>query len=139
MRALRHADFRLIWLGQIARGTSQWMQVTTVPLYVLRAGGGAFELGIVAALQFLPVMVLAPLGGAAADRVPKRVVLIVAQVVLAAQALVLALTTLTATDTLLPVFVLSFVFGVANAIEMPFRQTFVAELLPASDLLNGIA
>ena len=60
MRALRHRDFRLLWAGQWARATGHWMQLVATPLLLLSLGAGAVELGIAYALQFGPLLVLAP-------------------------------------------------------------------------------
>lgn len=139
LRALRHRDFRLMWAGQFARGTAHWTQITSVPLLVLLKGGTALDLGITAALQFAPVLLLAPIGGVAADLVTKKPALLAVQVLLVVQSLLLTVVASWTDVGLLPVFGLATVFGVANAIEMPFRQSFVAELVPKPDLLNGIA
>ena len=84
--AVRHRNFRLYWIGQIVSLAGTWMQSVSQPWLVLLLGGSPLQLGTVLALQFLPAMFLAPLGGVLADRVDKRKILMVAQVVAALQA-----------------------------------------------------
>jgi predicted MFS family arabinose efflux permease len=138
LRALRHRNFRLMWFGQMTRGTSQWMQITTVPLYLLAIGRGAVDIAVVAAVQYAPVLLLAPLGGLAADSVPKRKTLLWVQVALTIVAAGMAVLTAAGSTSMVLIVGLALAFGIANAVEMPFRQTYVAELLPPRDLMNGI-
>ncbi len=137
-RALTSWNFRLIFVGQLARGSTQWIQVTVLPLLVLDLGGSAIDLGALAALQFGPPMLIAPLGGALADRISKRRLLTALQMTLAAQAIVLAALSLLGWTTIPYVLALAAVFGLASAAEMPIRLSLLSELVPRSDLPNAI-
>src|SRR6185436_19823978 len=95
MAALRHRNFRLFWTGQIVSLIGTWMQSVSQPWLVLLLGGTPLQLGTVLALQFLPAMILAPLGGVLADRVDKRKILMVTQEVAALQASILFALTVT--------------------------------------------
>ncbi len=96
-------------------------------------------LGIVGALQFGPLLVLGPFGGAIADRWPRRNVLIGTQVASGVLALVLWALTATGAVQLWQVFVLAALLGLVNAVDMPTRQAFVSEMVPADDLLNAVS
>src|SRR6266705_4356006 len=87
--ALRHRNFRLFWLGQLISLTGTWMQSTGQAWLVLQLTHNALLLGLVGALQFLPVMILALFGGVLADRLPKRTVLRFTQSFATLQAFVL--------------------------------------------------
>jgi MFS family permease len=137
--ALRHRNYRLFWYGQIVSLVGTWMQSVSQPWLVLLLGGSPLQLGTVLALQFAPAMVLAPLGGVLADRIDKRKVLMVAQVGAMGQAVVLFVLTVTNVVEIWHVMVLATVLGFVNAIEMPVRQSFAAELVPRKDLTNAIA
>ncbi|MGH2455238.1 MAG: MFS transporter [Candidatus Limnocylindria bacterium] len=137
--ALRHRNYRYYWLGQIVSLVGTWMQSVSQPWLVLLLGGDAFQLGTVIALQFAPAMVLAPLGGVLADRIDKRRALIGAQVVAMVQASILFGLTVTGVVEIWHVMVLAAMLGVVNAVEMPMRQSFAAELVPREDLMNAIA
>jgi MFS family permease len=137
--ALRHRNYRLYWIGQIVSLIGTWMQSVTQPWLVLELGGSPLQLGLVLALQFAPSTVLAPLGGVLADRVDKRRLLIGTQVLGMLEALTLFGLTLTGVVEIWHVMVLAGVLGVVNAVDMPVRQSFAAEMVPREDLLNAIA
>src|SRR5207302_10967294 len=77
--ALRHRNFRLFWFGQLISLIGTWMQTIGQAWLVLELTHSAWWLGVVGALQFLPVMFLALFGGVLADRLPKRQVLLFTQ------------------------------------------------------------
>src|SRR5260221_5207538 len=74
--ALRHRNFRLFWLGQMISLIGTWMQSTGQAWLVLQLTHSAWQLGIVGALQFLPILLFALFGGGFADRLPKRNVML---------------------------------------------------------------
>ena len=136
--AVRHRNFRLYWIGQIVSLAGTWMQSVSQPWLVLLLGGSYIQLGIVVALQFAPSLLLAPLGGVLADRVDKRRLLIFTQSVAALQAAVLFALTATGVVEIWHIMVLALALGFVNALDMPVRQSFAAELVPPEDLMNAI-
>lgn len=136
--AVRHRNFRLYWIGQIVSLVGTWMQSVSQPWLVLLLGGSSIQLGIVVALQFAPSLVLAPLGGVLADRVDKRRLLVFTQSVAALQALVLFGLTVTGVVQIWHIMLLALALGFVNALDMPVRQSFAAELVPRDDLMNAI-
>ncbi|HUS14768.1 MAG TPA: MFS transporter [Chloroflexia bacterium] len=140
-RALRHRNYRLFFFGQLVSLIGTWMQSVAQGWLVLQLAGKDADLilGLTSALQFAPVLLLSVLGGALADRVPKRKVLIVTQSVMMVLALVMALLNVTHVVQVWHVLVLAALLGVANAIDMPTRQAFVVELVGKEDLMNSIA
>src|SRR5205814_9357144 len=87
--ALRHRNFRLFWFGQLISQVGTWMQSIGQAWLVLELTHSAWLLGVVGALQFLPVMFLSLFGGVLADRLPKRRVLLFTQSFAMLQAFVL--------------------------------------------------
>jgi MFS family permease len=136
--AVRHRNFRLYWIGQIVSLVGTWMQTVSQPWLVLLLGGTPIQLGLVLALQFAPSLALAPLGGVLADRVDKRRLLLVTQSVAALQALVLFGLTVTGVVQIWHIMLLALALGFVNALDMPVRQSFAAELVPREDLMNAI-
>ena len=136
--AVRHRNFRLYWIGQIVSLVGTWMQTVSQPWLVLLLGGTYIQLGIVVALQFAPSLALAPLGGVLADRVDKRRLLVLTQTVAALQALVLFGLTVTDVVEVWHIMVLALALGFVNALDMPVRQSFAADLVPRDDLMNAI-
>ncbi len=137
--ALRHRNYRLYWLGQMVSLSGTWMQSVSQPWLVLLLGGTPLQLGTVLALQFAPALFLAPIGGVMADRVDKRKALIAAQAGAMVEATTLFVLTLTGVVEIWHVMVLALGLGFVNAVEMPMRQAFAAELVPRDDLMNAIA
>jgi MFS family permease len=136
-KPLAYRDYRHLWIAQFARGTAYWIQLVTVPLLVVALGGGGTELGIATALQYAPTL-LAPIGGAWADRWEKRRALVFVNVLLAGQAAALAVLLWLDEVTLPRLLVLAAGFGFANALEAPFRQAMIPELVPRASLANAV-
>jgi len=77
--ALRHRDFRLFWIGQLISQVGTWMQSVAQAWLVLELTHSPLQLGFVSALQFIPVLILSPVGGVLSDRFAKRRVLLISQ------------------------------------------------------------
>lgn len=137
--AMRHPNYRRYWFGQIGSLVGAWMQSVALPWLVLQLGGSPFQLGLVMAFMFGPSMLLAPLGGVLADRVDKRRTLLVVNGVAMLQASALFALAASGSIEIWHVYALALVAGLVNAVEMPVRQAFVAELVPRDDLVNAIA
>ncbi|HEV8191473.1 MAG TPA: MFS transporter [Ktedonobacterales bacterium] len=137
--ALRYRNYRLFWLGQLVSVTGTFMQSTAQQWLVLTLDPNPLALGIVGALQFGPLLVLAPFGGAIADRWPRRNVLVATQVSAGLLAFILWILTATGLVALWHVFVLALLLGIVNAVDMPTRQAFVSEMVPRKRLLNAIS
>src|SRR5881227_2707070 len=137
--ALRHRNFRLFWFGQLISLIGTWMQTTAQAWLVLELTHSAWLLGVVGALQFLPVMLLALFGGVLADRLPKRRVLLFTQSFAMLQAAVLWTLVATGEVRLWHVLVLAALLGLTNSVDMPTRQAFVVEMVGREDLPNAVA
>src|SRR5246127_3646312 len=95
-RALRHRDFRLLWMGLAVSAIGTWMQIVALSLLVLKlTHGSAFALGTVSLVQALSFFLFALIGGSVADHFDRRRLLIFTQSVSAALAIVLGILTLT--------------------------------------------
>jgi MFS family permease len=136
---MRHRNYRLYWFGQIGSLVGAWMQSVAQPWLVLELGGSPLQLGAVLALMFAPSMFLAPIGGVLADRVDKRRVLMIVNAVAMLQAALLFGLAATGLVEIWHVYLLALLAGLVNAVEMPVRQSFAAELVPPDDLVNAIA
>ncbi|MCL6636268.1 MAG: MFS transporter [Peptococcaceae bacterium] len=137
--SLRHRNFRLFWTGQCISLVGTWMQNMAQSWLVLELTGSPFLLGLVGALQFVPLLLFALFTGAVADRLPKRPLLLFAQGMSMLIALVLGLLTLFNVVQYWHVAVLAFLLGAMHALDMPVRQAFIVELVGRDDLMNAIA
>jgi MFS family permease len=137
--ALGTRNFRLYWIGQGISRIGTWMQQISLPWLVLLLGGSPLQLGIVAALEFVPALVLAPFGGVFVDRIDKRRAILATQAAATAQVVVLFALTVSGNISIPVVMVLSFALGLVNALDMPVRQALAADLVPRELLPNAIA
>jgi MFS family permease len=137
--ALGHRNFRLFWFGQLISLIGTWMQTVAQGWLVLEMTGDPLALGITAAVQFLPVLLLGLFGGLIADALPKRNTLYVTQGGSAVLALILGALVATGTVQVWMVWVLAAALGTLNAVDMPVRQSFVVEMVGREDVANAVA
>jgi len=137
--ALAVPNYRRYYGGQSISLTGTWMQMTAQSWLVLTLTHSSTWLGVVVALQTLPVLVLGPYGGVIADRVDKRRLMIALQSMMGAQALALGVLTVTGTVRLWEIGVLAALLGFNNAFENPARQSFMLELVGAEHLRNAVS
>jgi MFS family permease len=139
-RALRHRDFRLLWLALIGSAIGTWMQIVAQALLVLQISrGSALALGAVALSQGLAFFSFSLLGGAVADRVDKRRLLLVTQTLCMTFAAVLGLLTVLHLVAVWMVVVLAFLQAAALSFDQPTRAALVPELVPREELLNALS
>jgi MFS family permease len=139
LRALRHRNYRLLFVGQLIAHIGFWMQATAQGWLVLRLTDAPFWLGAIAAAQSLPVLILSAPAGVLADRVPKRTLLLATQGTTMAMALLLALLIFSDMVRVWHVLIAALMVGIASAFENPARQAFTIELVGRDDLVNAIA
>jgi MFS family permease len=138
-RSLRHRNFRLFWSGQLVSLIGTWMQTVAQAWLVLELTHSSFKLGVVSALQFLPMLFLSLFTGPLIDYFDKRRTIIWTQAVLMALAFILALLVWTGTVRYWHIVVLATLLGVVNTVDMPARQSYLIELVGKEDLMNAIA
>jgi MFS family permease len=138
-RAFRHRNYRLFFGGQAISMIGTWMQSVALAWLLYRLTGSAALLGLVGFCSQFPVFVLAPIGGAVADRTARRRILVATQTASMLVAATLAVFTLTGHTRPVHIFVLATSLGVVNAFDIPARQAFVVELVQPEDLMNAIA
>ena len=138
--SLRVPNYRLFAAGQIVSNVGTWMQRIAQDWLVLDlTGGSATALGIAAALQFAPTLVLSLWGGVLADRVDKRLVLIGIQAAMGLCALALGTIVLTGVVELWHVYLLCLLLGCFSALDVPMRQSFVSEMVGPGQVVNAVA
>jgi MFS family permease len=137
--SLRQRNFRLFWFGQMISLMGSGMQTIGQAWLVLELTKSPLQLGLVGALQALPVLLFSIFGGVFADRWPKRRVLLVTQTVSMIQALLLWTLIVTGTIQLWHLYVLAMLLGLTNSLGRPASQAFVVEMVGREDLPNAIA
>ena len=138
-RSLRHRNYRLYLTGQLVSVCGTWMQQVALSWLVYRLTGSATLLGVVGFASQIPRFALGPIGGVISDRYSCHRVAVWMQCGALAQALILALLTLTGWIQPLHIILLGIALGVVYAFDMPARQALVHELVDAEDLANAVA
>jgi MFS family permease len=136
--ALAVPNYRLYYGGQSISLIGTWMQMTAQAWLVLSITDSSTALGVVIALQTLPVLLLGPYGGVIADRVNKRRLMIALQSAMGVQALVLGMLTVTGAVQVWEIGILAALLGLNNAFENPARQSFMLELVGSDHLRNAV-
>ncbi len=133
-------NYRLYATGALVSNAGTWMQRVAQDWLVLTVltNHSPIALGVTTGLQFLPTLLLSPVSGLLADRLPKRKLMIWTQALMGLTALLLGLLVLSGAATLWQVYLLATVLGVVSAVDTPTRQTFVAEMVPADKLSNAV-
>ena len=141
LRALRHKNYQLFFGGQLISLSGTWMQSVAQSWLVYKLTGSAVMLGFVGFSGQIPVFLLAPIGGAFADRHRHRRhrILIVTQTIAMLLAFVLAALTLANRVQVWHVFALASLLGITNAFDIPARQAFVVDMVGKDDIVNAIA
>jgi MFS family permease len=137
-RALYHRNFALFFAGQGISLCGTWMQSLAQSWLVYRLTGSPFVLGLVGFVGQVPVLVFGLFGGLLADRWPRRRLMVTTQVLSLLQASLLAGLTLNGQITVGWILGLAALLGTINALDMPVRQSLVADLVPRSDLPSAI-
>ncbi len=138
-RALRHRNFRLFIGGQLVSLVGTFMQTVAQSWLVWGLSHSGWLLGAVWFCAQIPVLVLAPIGGLAADRYSRHRIVIATQTLLMLQAFALAALTLSGRVQVWHVFVLATFLGVVNAFDMPGRQSLLIQMTGKEDLLSAIS
>jgi MFS family permease len=138
-RSLRHRNFRLFWSGQLVSLIGTWMQTVAQAWLVLELTHSSLKLGVVSALQFLPMLFLSFFTGPFIDYFDKRKIILWTQASLMVQAFLLSVLVWTDTVQYWHIVVLATLLGIVNTVDMPARQSFIIELVGKEDLMNAIA
>ncbi|HWF07973.1 MAG TPA: MFS transporter [Bryobacteraceae bacterium] len=139
LRALQYRNFQLFFAGQLISLIGTWMQSVAQSWLVYRMTGSPALLGLATFAGQIPIFILSPVAGYAADRLNRRKVVIATQSASMVLALMLAALTLMNRVQIWQIFVLASLLGVVNAFDIPARQSFLVEMVGRGDLMNAIA
>ena len=137
--ALAHRNFRLFFFGQGISLIGTWMQSVALGWLVLDLTNSPFAVGLNSALRSLGVLLFTLYAGVVVDRVDKRRLIVLTQLLQMVEGLALAILVWTHTIATWQVMVLAVGFGIVNAFDIPGRQAFIVELVGKNDLMNAIA
>ena len=132
-------NYRLYFYGQSFSMTGMWMQSVAQGILVLMLTGSGTALGIVTALQTVPVLVLGAWGGVIIDRYPKRSILYFSQTASCFLGLALGLLVVSNRIELWMVYISALIAGLIKVVDNPARQTFVREMVDTTHLTNAVS
>lgn len=142
LAALRHRNFRLLWLGLFLSFTGSFMQNAAllwhVSLLVAPEHKG-LALGAVGLVKVIPIIVFSMISGVVADAWDRRRLMLATQVGMAILAVALAVLTWMGLSVVWPIYVLAALSSAVGAFDLPARQALVPMLVPRSDLPNAIS
>jgi MFS family permease len=132
-------NYRRYFLGQAVSLSGNWMQMVAEVWLILELTQSGVAVGMVTALQFLPILLFGAWGGLLADRFSKRGLLMFTQAAMALPAM--AMFAIVATGVVAPwmIFVLVFVRGAVNAVDNPTRQSFAIEMVGPERVVNAVS
>jgi MFS family permease len=138
-RSLYHRDFAIFWAGNFLSNIGTWMQYIALGWVILVISNSPFLLGLNGFLAQIPSLVFSLPGGTIADRLNRRKLMLITQTSMMLLALLLAVLTSFRQITITEILVISFLAGVASALNYPAYQALIPDLIPREDLMNGIA
>ena len=138
MVVLRHRNFRLLWFGQVAAGIGQQFQMIAIGWHIYEITGSTIALGLVAVFRFFPFMTFSLVGGAMADVLDRRKLLMVTQTAQSIIAVFLVSSAVLGINEPWPIFVAAFLGGIFSSFDGPARQALVPNLVPRRELANAL-
>jgi MFS family permease len=135
---MNHRDYRLLWFGHVFASMAFWMDQVTRGWLIYELTDSTVQLGLVRGVQAIPILLLSPIAGSAADRYSRKMQILVAQTINGV--LFAALALLIATGTIAPwhVYVTAFVMAMVQTFQQPARAAIIADVVPLKSLTNAI-
>jgi MFS family permease len=137
--SMKVRNFRLFFEGQLVSQVGNWLTLIAQTLLVFELTHSGVALGLLAAAQFGPVLLLGPWAGLVADRSDKRKLLLIVQVIAMAQSFALAALAFSGHPSVLAIYAIAFVGGITIAFDNPARRAFVVEMVPESGITNAVS
>jgi len=129
----------MLWFGQLINGLGRQVTVVALPYELWQLTHNSLSIGLLAIVQLVPILIFALGGGAVADAVDRRRLLLVTQLALAACSLCLALLVLMPSPPIVALYVVAFFAAGIGAVDMPARSSAIPRLVPRERLRAAIA
>lgn len=139
LRSFAFRDFRFIWAGALAWAVAMWMQRTAVAWLVLTLSDSAILVTLAFAVFTAPALVVGPFGGALADRLNRKHLMIGVQLAAAATTLLLALLVIGGLQSLWVVFLMVLLLGGSLPLQFTCGQTLIYDIVGPRNALNGVS
>ena len=137
--SLRHRNCLLLWIGTVVSHSGDWMDQLALNWLVLVISNSPLSLGLVNLCRAIPVLLLIPLGGVAADRWERRKILMVTQSIAMCLAFILGALVTTGMVNIWEIYVIAALRGAVMSLNMPARQSIISDMVPKDELQNAVA
>src|SRR5712692_7618961 len=137
--ALRHRDFRWLWLGLAASAIGSQFTTVAMAWQIYQLTNSPLQLGLLGLARALPQMAVTAFGGVLADRRDRRQIMMVCQVAQFCVSGSLVLLTVTGQMTPAMLYIASVLLALCTALETPSRAALVPSLVPPSELTSALA
>lgn len=139
LAAFAHEGFRLLWIGAFLSSIGTWIQDVALSWLIHVQTGDPFYLGLRRFAQDVPLLALMLVGGAVADRVDRRLILLSSQVVQMLLAVALAILYFAGHLGITAILVIAFLAGLAQSQSAPTYQAVLPSLVPREHIPNAVA
>lgn len=138
LSTLRHRDFRLLWFGQLISTIGDQTQSVAISWHIFILTDSALHVGLVGLSRVVPFMLLSFIGGALADIVSRKRLILTTQSILMASTVALVVATAMGAVTPGVIYIISVISGAASAFDGPARQSILPNLVPRDELANAL-
>ena len=138
LASLQYHDFRLLWFGHIFTSMAFWMDQVSRGWLIYELTDSTVQLGLVRGVQAIPILLLSPVAGSAADRYSRKTQILIAQVIDGAMFAALALLIFSGQIQPWHVYVTAFGMAIVQTFQQPARAAIVSDVVPTKNLTNAI-
>jgi len=135
----RDREFRMLWLGQLVNNLGRQVTVVALPFELWQLTHSSLSIGVLALVQLVPILVFSLAGGALADAIDRRRLLLATQAVLAITSLGLALLAIQPNPPIVAIYGVAFIAAGVGAVDQPARSSAIPRLVPRERLAAAIA
>jgi MFS family permease len=138
LASLQYRDYRLLWFGHIFTSMAFWMDQVSRGWLIYELTDSTVQLGLVRGVQAIPILLLSPIAGSAADRYSRRTQILVAQIIDGAMFALLAILIFTGQIQPWHVYVTAFAMASVQTFQQPARAAIIGDVVPREGLTNAI-
>jgi MFS family permease len=138
LTSLRYRDFRLLWFGHIFTSMAFWMDQVSRGWLIYELTDSTVQLGLVRGVQAIPILLLSPVAGSAADRYSRKTQILIAQVIDGAMFAALALLIFSGQIQPWHVYITAFGMAIVQTFQQPARAAIVSDVVPTQNLTNAV-
>jgi MFS family permease len=138
LTSLQYRDFRLLWFGHVFTSMAFWMDQVSRGWLIYELTDSTVQLGLVRGVQAIPILLLSPVAGSAADRYSRKTQILVAQIIDGTMFAALALLIFSGQIQPWHVYVTAFGMAIVQTFQQPARAAIVSDVVPTQNLTNAI-